>query len=175
MACIQCIRYSGVMKREKHVSHTKDIRVLLHNIRSTYNVGSIFRTADAGGVKAIYFSGYTPTLYDNFGKKRTDIAKTALGAEESIHSEQVDPNTLITHLRAEGFQILALEQSDDSVGYKDVKLKEKVLFIVGNEVRGISSSLRAKADTTIEIPMYGIKESLNVSVAFGIALFEIIK
>jgi tRNA G18 (ribose-2'-O)-methylase SpoU len=163
------------MKRKKIKTHTKDIRVLLHNIRSTHNVGSIFRTADAGGVRAVYFSGYTPTPYDQFGKKRNDIAKTALGAEESIHSEQVDPNTLIAHLRAEGFQIFALEQSEDSVDYKDVKVKEKVLLIVGNEVRGISSSLRAKADTTIEIPMHGTKESLNVSVAFGIALFQIIK
>jgi len=151
-----------------------DMRILLHNIRSTHNVGSIFRTADAGGVSHIYISGYTPTPTDQFDRKRKDIAKVALGAEDSVAWSKVKTvKSLIAQLKIEGFSVIALEQSDTSVDYKNVELGEKVLLVVGNEVKGMSSELLKLADVVAEIPMKGEKESLNVSVAFGIALFRL--
>lgn len=152
-----------------------DMRILLHNIRSTHNVGSIFRTADAGGVSHIYISGYTPTPLDQFGRKRKDIAKVALGAEDTVAwSKAGTPKKLIAELKTEGFSTVALEQSGDSVDYKNVKIGKKVLLIVGNEVKGMSPELLKLSDTVVEIPMKGEKESLNVSVAFGIALFRLL-
>ena len=154
--------------------NTTDMRILLHNIRSTHNVGSIFRTADAGGVSHIYISGYTPTPTDQFDRKRKDIAKVALGAEDSVAWSKVKTvKSLIAQLKIEGFSVIALEQSDTSVDYKNVELGEKVLLVVGNEVKGMSSELLKLADVVAEIPMKGEKESLNVSVAFGIALFRL--
>ncbi len=153
----------------------KEVAVLLHNIRSTHNVGSIFRTADALGVSKIYLSGYTPTPVDKFGKSRKDIAKVALGAEKTISWEYVlDPLKIIKKLKKEKYKIVSLEQSDRSVDYKKTKIKPPILFIVGNEVEGISKEILQQSDVVIEIPMRGKKESLNVSVAFGVALFRIL-
>lgn len=163
------------MEREKTKEKDRDIRVLLHNIRSTHNVGSIFRTADAAGVSHIYISGYTPRPLDKFGRKQKAIGKVALGAEESVKwSEAGTLKKLIAKLKMEGFSAIALEQSATSVDYKKIKLGKKVLLIVGNEVKGMSSELLKLADVVAEIPMKGEKESLNVSVAFGIALFRIV-
>ena len=161
------------------------ISVLLHNIRSTHNVGSVFRTSDALGVTKIYLSGYTPTPIDRFGKPRRDIAKVALGAEKTIPWEYVsNPESLIKRLKnplslklrrgKEKYQIISLEQSKNSVDYKKIKVKYPVLFVVGNEVDGISKELLSLSDIVAEIPMKGDKESLNVSVAFGVALFRIL-
>lgn len=164
------------MKREKASIKDRDVRVLLHNIRSTHNVGSIFRTADAAGVSHIYISGYTPSPLDQFNRKQKDIAKTALGAEDSVvWSKAGTVKSLIAQLKREGFSVVALEQSKKSVDYKKVKLGKKVLVIVGNEVKGMSPELLKLADVVAEIPMKGDKESLNVSVAFGIALFQLLK
>lgn len=152
-----------------------EIAVLLHNIRSTHNVGSIFRTADAIGVKKIYLSGYTPTPLDRFNRPRKDIAKVALSAEKNIAWEYVlNEKKLIKELKNNKYQIVALEQSNKSVDYKKVKINSDVLFIVGNEVEGINKDLISLSDVVAEIPMNGKKESLNVSVAFGIALFRIL-
>ncbi len=166
-------------KNEKR--ETRDCRVILHNIRSTHNVGSIFRTADAVGASKIYLTGYTSAPKDEFGRKRKDIAKVALGAEDSVAWEQVVPSAtrrgggnifkLISDLKKDGFQIIALEQSKKSIDYKKIKLNKKSVIIVGNEVSGISSAIISKCDIVAEIPMHGKKESLNVSVAFGVALF----
>ncbi len=154
----------------------RDIRVLLHNIRSTHNVGSMFRTADAAGVSHIYISGYTPSPLDRFGRKQKDIAKTALGAEDSVPwSKAGVVKKLVAELKIQGFSVVALEQSEKSVDYKKVTLEKKVLFVVGNEVKGISRELLKLADVVAEIPMKGEKESLNVSVAFGIALFRMLE
>lgn len=158
------------MKREK-----AEVRVLLHNIRSTHNVGSIFRTADAAGVSHIYISGYTPSPVDQFKRKRKDIAKVALGAEDSVKwSEVSHVKKLVAQLKLEGFSVVALEQNSSSVDYKKTTLTGNVLFVVGNEVKGMSAELLKLADTVVEIPMKGEKESLNVSVAFGIALFRLL-
>ena len=111
----------------------KEIAILLHNIRSTHNVGSIFRTADALSVTKIYLSGYTPTPLDRFGKARKDVAKVSLGAEKTIDWEYIEnPQQIIKKLKKEEFQIIALEQSTSSVDYKKVNIK-KTSFVCGRE------------------------------------------
>ena len=151
--------------------HTR-IAVLLHNVRSTHNVGSIFRTADGAGAQKIYLTGYTPAPLDRFGRIQKDIAKTALGAEKTLQwGKCSSPSSVITKLKKEGWAIVGVEQDNRAIDYRDFKMRKPTLFIFGNEVRGISPTLRAKCDTLIEIPMHGKKESLNVSVVAGIILF----
>lgn len=163
------------MERREKKRNDKNICVILHNIRSTHNVGSIFRTADAAHVSKIYLTGYTPAPLDNFGRKRKDISKVALGAEDMVVWEKVaNISKLISELKNEGFQIVALEQNKKSMDYKKVKLAKKAVIIVGNEVSGIPSSILSHCDVVAEIPMRGKKESLNVSVAFGIATFRLL-
>jgi tRNA G18 (ribose-2'-O)-methylase SpoU len=153
----------------------KQAVLILHDIRSTHNVGSIFRTSDAAGISKIYFTGYTPTPIDDFGVARQDIAKVALGAEKNIPWEyQKSPAALINKLKKEGFQIIAVEQDEKSIDYKKVKPKFPVAFILGNEVGGIPKNLLSKSDVIAEIPMAGKKESLNVSVSVGIILFRVL-
>lgn len=151
---------------------------VLDNIRSVHNVGSIFRTADGAGFEEIYLCGVTPTPIDRFGKIRGDFAKTALGAEKKVGWKYV-PSTarVLNTLKKEGWYIIALEQTRGSVSYRKVKIskkqKEKTALVVGNEVEGISKSVLKYADTIMEIPMRGKKESLNVSVSFGIAAYAL--
>jgi len=152
---------------------------ILDNIRSLHNVGSIFRTSDAVGVEKIYLCGITPSPLDRFGKVRGDVAKTALGAEQTVAWEMADTTAAcIERLKKQGFQIIALEQSQQAVslystGLPRLARNERVALILGAEVDGISPEVLAKCDTIIEIPMVGTKESLNVSVAFGIAAFHL--
>ena len=148
----------------------------------------MFRTADAAGlaragtaegVSKIYLTGYTPAPLDRFGKKRKDFAKSALGAEESV-SWKIKKSlpALISKLKREKFFIIAIEQDRRSIDYKKVPRwlagKNKVALIAGNEVNGLPKNILDKCDLIAEIPMCGGKESLNVSVAFGIALFRIL-
>ena len=152
-----------------------EVVVLLHNIRNTHNVGSIFRTSDALGITKVYLVGITPTPTDKYGRVRKDVAKVALGGEKSVSWEYVkDPKIVIKKLKKGNFQIIAIEQSKISVDYKKVKLKFPALFIIGNEVKGIPKEILSLSDTIAEIPMAGKKESLNVSVAFGVALFRML-
>jgi tRNA G18 (ribose-2'-O)-methylase SpoU len=142
-----------------------EISLLLHDIRSVYNVGSIFRTADAFGVARIYLSGYTPTPIDRFGRKRADVAKVALGAEDSVAWRRLEgsPLEFIKKYKIkDNVVIIALEQDPRSVDYRHV---------IGNEIGGISRDILDHTDIIAEIPMRGTKESLNVSVAAGVALF----
>lgn len=166
------------------------INLLLHNIRSVHNVGSIFRTADGCGLGKgapnegkIYLSGHTPAPTDRFGRTRPDIAKVALGAEKSVAWEALSvggidgvANFLIEQ-KKKGVHIVALEQDERSVDVRKFAegfSKEKeILLILGNEVGGIEKEILDLADTIVEIPMLGGKESLNVSVAAGIALYEL--
>ena len=151
-----------------------EIYLVLHNIRSLYNVGAIFRTAEGLGVKKIYLTGYTPEPYDLFGKIRKDFQKTALGAEKYLEWEKLRYiAVLLKRLKQEKIQIIALEQSKSSVNIKKFKPRGKFALILGNEVRGVPKSVLKKCDKIIEIPMRGKKESLNVSVAAGIALYEL--
>ncbi len=149
--------------------------LILNDIRSVENVGAMFRTADAAGIDKIYLVGITPTPIDRFGRKRKDLAKSALGAEDSVAWEQEENILdLIIKLKEDGFQIVAIEQDSKSVGYKEVKTTEKNAFILGTEVTGIPGEVLAECDVIAEIPMKGKKESLNVSVSLGIALFRIL-
>ena len=151
--------------------------VVLDNIRSTFNVGSIFRTSDALGVKEIILGGTTPAPTDRFGRERQDIAKVALGAEKSVAWKyEKDVLSVIKKLKKEGYQIIVVEQAENSVDYKKVKINKnkKVVFVMGAEVEGVSEEILRLADIIAEIPMLGQKESLNVSVSFGVALFRIL-
>ncbi len=146
--------------------------LILNDIRSVENVGAMFRTADAIGIDKIYLTGYTPTPLDRFGRKRGDLAKSALGAEEFVKWEQKKSiSALLTKLKKDGFQTIAIEQDKKSIDYKKVKLQQKNAFIVGTEVTGIPKNVLKKCDIIAEIGMRGKKESLNVSVATGVALF----
>ena len=123
----------------------KENILILHNIRSVENVGAIFRTADAVGIDKIYLTGYTPTPLDRFGRKRGDLAKSALGAEEYMPWEQkknIFPQLL--KLKREKFQIIGIEQNKESIDYKKVKLQSKNAFIVGAEVTGIPKNVLEK-------------------------------
>ena len=149
--------------------------LILHNIRSTHNVGSIFRTAEACGIHKIFLTGYTPTPLDNFGREVKTISKTALGAEKKVAWKYISsPSILIKKLKQQQFKIIGVEQSKDSIDYKKIKTKGHAAFILGNEVKGISKQLLSQCDIIAEIPMVGEKESLNVSVAAGVALFRIL-
>ncbi len=154
------------------------MRVILDNIRSVHNVGSIFRTADAVGADKIYVCGITPTPVDRFGTLLPDFAKTALGAEKSIAWKKYFTTwRLIEDLKREGFFIVGIEQSPqakDLFAYVPPVSQEKLILIIGNEVRGLSPSLLKRVDVVLEIPMVGAKESLNVAVAFGVAAYSLV-
>ncbi len=153
----------------------RDIRLLLDNIRSVHNVGSIFRTAETLGISKIYCLDTTPTPVDRFGRKRKDFGKVSLGAEDMVAWEHVsDPQPLLRQFKKEGFEIMALEQTGDSVDYRKVQAKQKMLVILGNEVEGISPELLGSADIKAEIPLAGKKESLNVSVASAVFLYRLL-
>ncbi len=152
--------------------------LIINDIRSVTNVGAMFRTADAAGVNKIYLTGYTPTPLDRFGRIRKDMAKSALGAEDFVSWEyKKNILSLLKKLKGEKYLIIGIEQAKNSVDYKTLRLHSGRgnVFIVGAEVTGIPKNILAKCDIIAEIPMRGKKESLNVSVACGIALFEILK
>jgi tRNA G18 (ribose-2'-O)-methylase SpoU len=161
----------------------KEAVLILQDIRSVENVGAMFRTADAAGINKIYLTGYTPTPLDRFGRKRKDMAKSALGAEEFVPWEQKKSILpLLAKLKKENFKIIAIEQARNSIDYKKVSIKggpayghKRLAFIMGTEVTGIPKNILQQCDVIAEIPMRGKKESLNVSVALGIALFRILQ
>ncbi len=156
--------------------------LILEDIRSSHNVGSLFRTSDAAGVGYIYLVGYTPAPVDKFGKINSDIAKSALGGEKTIPWKKVTSCTaLIKKLQKDGCVIVSIEQDKKAIDYKKVSalLKTKykgkqIVFVLGNEVTGVSKKAISITDVVAEIPMSGNKESLNVSVAGGIAMFRIL-
>ncbi len=155
--------------------------LILHRIRSAYNVGSMFRTADSMGADKIFVTGFTqrPSLkeYEMQTKAEKMLSKTALGADKYVKWEGArNISTIIERLKKERIQIVALEQDEKSVDYRKIKVgknKKGVALIVGNEPKGVDKRILKKCDTIIEIPMRGQKKSLNVSVAFGIAGYEI--
>jgi 23S rRNA (guanosine2251-2'-O)-methyltransferase len=143
---------------------------MLDNIRSLYNVGSIFRTSDGALLQKLYLSGYTPA------PPRKEIEKTALGSTESVPWEYVaNPLDAISGLKSSGVKICVLEQTTRSIPYHNVQATEFPLcLVVGNELTGVSPEVIAAADMAVEIPMYGTKQSLNVAVAYGIALYGLL-
>ena len=151
-----------------------EIFLVLHDIRSIHNVGSIFRTADGAGVSKIFLTGYTPTPVDRFGRKVSAFSKVSLGAEDSVPWEQRESVAdVLQELKREGTHIVALEQSSEAVPLGALLRDARIALIVGNEVEGVSQEILEVADTVMEIPMRGSKESLNVSVATGIALYAL--
>lgn len=157
-----------------------EIVVIIHNIRSTHNVGSIFRTSEGFGVSRIIVSGYSPyprlqvdsRLPHISDKLTAQIHKTALGAETMVPFEyQASPD--LDSLKALGYRIVGLEQDARSVTLASYETHEKTALLLGEEVEGITSDLRDTCDDLIEIPMVGKKESFNVSVAAGIALYSL--
>ena len=158
-----------------------DIIVIAHNIRSTHNVGAFFRTCDGFGISKLVLSGYTPyptlegdTRLPHFADKLTrQIHKTALGAETMVPFERLDEPP-IAELKAAGYAIVALEQSDRSVLLPDYVVPDKIALLLGNEIDGVYPEFLEQCDAVIEIPMNGQKESFNVSVATGIALYHLI-
>ena len=146
--------------------------VILDNIRSVYNVGSIFRTCDAAGVQKLYLCGTTPTPIDRFGRARKDLAKVALGAEQTVPWEYIAETTeAVRRVRGEGARVVAVEQAERALDYRKVDPIGPTAFVFGNEVDGVSPEALAQCDAVVEIPMYGQKESLNVAVTVGIILF----
>ena len=153
----------------------KECILILDNIRSVANVGSIFRTADCLGVSKIVLAGITPRPTDRFGRKRRDFAKVSLGAEDSVKWEyDKEVGLAIDKLKKKKFEIVALEQIANAENIRNFKPRARFALIVGNEVSGVSREALDMADRVVEISMMGTKESLNVSVAAGVALFKLI-
>jgi 23S rRNA (guanosine2251-2'-O)-methyltransferase len=157
----------------------KKLVIIAHNIRSAYNVGAIFRTMEGLGASKIYLDGYSPApfgkndRYPNRGQKA--LAKTALGAEKNISWEKTESILkLVEKLRNDEYQIIGLEINPKSVAIKKFKPRFPCALILGNEADGIEKNVLGKCDKIIQIPMKGKKESLNVSVAAGIAVYEIL-
>ena len=169
--------------------HRMKVSLVVHDIRSTHNVGAFFRTCDGLGVDEILFSGYTPyptieddTRLPHFSDKLTrQIHKTALGAETEVPFKKFDTLLeIITDLKSHDYTLIALEQSQDSISPKEcvALLREKynssdIALFVGNEIHGVKEDILKQMDIIMEIPMVGKKESLNVSVATAIALYEL--
>lgn len=141
---------------------------VLNNIRSLYNVGSIFRTADGAGLEKLWLCGVTGIPPD------TKISKTALGAEKSVAWEFAkDAVTCVRNLKSQGYQIVLLEQTVKSIPYQEFVPQGPVAVVVGNEISGVSDDLMELCDQAVEIEMTGLKISLNVTVAFGIVAYHI--
>jgi tRNA G18 (ribose-2'-O)-methylase SpoU len=158
----------------------KKLFLILDNIRSAYNVGAIFRTADGAGVSKIYICGYTPIppKENKIYKTQADkmIEKTALGAERTIEWEKYeDLEKLLKKLRSEKINIIALEKTAGSIEMERFEKHFPAALILGNEVEGVSKNILEQCDAVVSIPMRGKKESLNVSVAAGIAMYEFLK
>lgn len=140
---------------------------VLNNVRSLYNVGSIFRTADGAGLEKLWLCGITGHPPD------TQISKTALGAEKEIPWEyRKDASELLQELKTKGYSVVLLEQTAESISFQDYYPSGPVCLVVGNEIEGVSESLLPFCDKTVEIDMAGVKNSLNVTVAFGIVAYH---
>jgi len=157
----------------------KELYIIAHNIRSAHNVGAIFRSSDGAGVDKIYLSGYSQRPADASKEDKVKpekmLEKTALGAQLSVSWESVDDlEELIRQLKKDGVQIVALEKTQKSVDIKKFKPIFPMALILGHEVNGVDDQILDLCDNVIEIPMRGQKESLNVSVAAGVAIYELL-
>jgi len=157
------------------------IVLIIHNVRSCHNVGSLLRTSEGLGVEKVYLTGYSPYPQMKIDERLPHIAasatkqisKTALGAEELVawqHRDLIEP--LLADLRADGFQIVALEQTAHAISLPDYRVPPRLALIVGREVEGIETEVLALIDTAVEIPMAGQKESYNVAAAAAMALYH---
>lgn len=170
MNFMEKLTHEEIVSRQKEKQKEKRLPfcAVLNNIRSLYNVGSIFRSADGAGVGKLWLCGITGH------PPNTMIAKTALGAEEKVEWEHRDDCLqVIRELKAKGYQIILLEQTKKSIPYQNFVPEAPVCLVLGNEISGISDELLGLCDQAIEIEMRGLKNSLNVSVAFGITAYHI--
>lgn len=161
-----------------HTVKKLPVYVLLNSIRSSYNVGSIFRTSDGAMIEKLILCGYTPhPPIDEENKGNKDVLKTALGSTKSVKWEYIkNPIDAIKELKSMGIKICALELTENSKNYSIQSLYNFPLcLVVGNEITGVSQEVLDLCDYSIEIQQYGIKQSLNVAVAYGIAIFELRK
>ncbi|MBI2618276.1 TrmH family RNA methyltransferase [Candidatus Kaiserbacteria bacterium] len=149
-----------------------DTVAIFHDVRSAYNVGSLFRTADGAHVARIYLTGYTPAPTDRFGREVHMIVKTALGAEKAVPWEKGDIVPVIKRLKSDGYRVVGVEQTPRAVSYRTVTFPSKTAYLFGNEVGGLHDEVLKLCDSVIMIPMGGKKESLNVAVVAGIILFH---
>lgn len=150
------------------MTSSRSIRLLAHNVRSLWNVGAFFRTCDALAIEKLYLTGYTGI------PPRKEITKTALGADATVPWEQAnDPLPALQQLRDDGWELIALELSDDAQALTDYHPGERTCIVVGHELDGVPERLRTLCHRTVMIPMLGTKESLNVAVAAGIALWHV--
>lgn len=156
---------------ELHTVKRYPIKLILHNIRSLYNVGSLFRTSDAALISELILCGFTPY------PPRKEIEKTALGAVDTVPWRYFkDIKEVIIELKNDGYKVAALEICDKSIPYNELRFEDYPLCIIaGNELTGIDDEIIEMCDFAIEIPMYGVKHSLNVGVASGIAIFEAVE
>ena len=146
------------------------IHVILEDIRSAFNVGAIFRTSDAAGIKKLYLTGITP--YPPHNK----IPKTALGATKSVNWEyEKDINTTISKLKKQNISIIGIEITPNAKIYTEFKFPKPTALVLGNEIHGISDKTLKQCETVVKIPMFGIKKSLNVEVSYAIIVYEIIR
>jgi 23S rRNA (guanosine2251-2'-O)-methyltransferase len=157
----------------------KQVVLIAHDIRSAHNVGAFFRTADGAGVEKIFLTGYTPVPASKKFMLTTaekQIQKTALGAEKTMTWEKRETiDALLQELKNDGYKLYVLEQDEKSVAYDTYPEASKIALLVGNEVDGVPEVLIRQADAILEIPMRGNKNSLNVSVATGVVLYELLK
>lgn len=149
-----------------------EVKVILHNIRSLHNVGSVFRSSDAFGISELILTGYTPI------PPRPEINKTAIGAEEFVTWRHFETATeIISNLKADGYSILGMEQTTDSIALNKLNIDhfDKICLVMGNEVTGIDSDILDLMDEFVAIPQFGQKHSLNVSVAAAVMLYALLE
>lgn len=160
----------------------REIVLIIHNVRSAHNVGSLLRTADGLGVNEVIISGYSPypaaesdkRLPHIAAKANRAISKTSLGTEKTVNwRHTIDLTKSIKKLRDDGFLIAALEQTSQSKALNEFESLQRIVLMVGNEIGGIDDDALELTDFQLEIPMLGAKESLNVSVAGAIALYHL--
>lgn len=145
------------------------VEVLLHNVRSLYNVGAFFRTADAVGLSRLYVSGFTGA------PPSRQIAKTALGSEQTVRWERAEPLAVIDERRNAGWETAAIETVDDALDLFEWTPRFPVLVVFGHEVDGLPADIVKRCDTRVRIPMVGTKRSLNVATAGGVVLYELFR
>lgn len=179
--------YNKTMRTREFKRPARDIVIIMHNIRSIYNVGAILRTAECLGVTTVYATGYTPNLDLRTDgtcrplllhvklKLQQELHRAALGAEQLVDF-RAEPNiyALLDTLKNQHYAITALEQTDTAIALPNYLPPQKTALLLGEEVHGISPDLLKRCQVSLEIPMFGQKESYNVSVATGIALYSLI-
>ena len=169
---IRKLTFNEIFERQPNLDELRKIErmpfyALAENIRSMHNVGSLFRTSDGVRLSKLFLSGYTAR------PPRKEIDKTALGATDSVPWEYVENSVdVVRNLKKQGVKIVALEHTSKSVSYFDYTYDFPVCLVLGNEVDGVSQDVLSLADAAIDIPMEGVKQSLNVSVAYGIVIYH---